>query len=101
MRLTPYRFVRFASIHALVSFAVRADAALNALNEPECQPLLSLARMPTDRASKTSLGHGAVSFRDGAHGRSLRLSFSFLEVLQKIFGLDFGLLKDSMKGTNG
>jgi hypothetical protein len=74
--IIPCRFVRFASIHPFIGFAERADAAFHALNEPKCQALLTLARVIADKAFKTSLGHGAVSFRDGVHGHSIRLSFA-------------------------
>jgi len=57
----------FASIHPFVRFAVRADASFNTLNEPECQALLSLARVAADWAFKTFLGHCPVSFSDGFH----------------------------------
>src|SRR5208337_4818678 len=74
IKLAPFWFVRFAAIHPFVSFAVRADAAFNALNEPECQSLLSLARMTTDRALKTSLSHCAVPFGDGIDSHEILLS---------------------------
>ena len=46
--IIPRRFVRFASIHPFIGFAVRADAAFDAPDEPERQSLLSLTRLTAD-----------------------------------------------------